>query len=73
VKCRRTGTTGNAGWLRYDVDTTHLYSTVDPYETLEELDIKTAIGDNPKLDFEEDDFLSTTVDSDGQDWEVISV
>ena len=73
VKARRTGTTGNAGWLRYDVDTTHLYSTFDPYESLEELDIKTAIGDNPKLDFDEDDFLSKTVDSDGQDWEVISV
>lgn len=73
VKARRTGTTGNAGWLRYDVDTTHLHSTFDPYESLEELDIKTAIGDNPKLDFDEDDFLSKTVDSDGQDWEVVSV
>ena len=32
VKCRRTGTTGEAGWLRYDNDTTHLYATSNPYE-----------------------------------------
>lgn len=31
VKCRRTGTTGNAGWLRYDNNTTHMYATADPY------------------------------------------
>ena len=36
VKCRRTGTTGEAGWLRYDHNTTHLFATSDPYaeETL---------------------------------------
>lgn len=36
VKCRRTGNTGEAGWLRYDHNTTHLYATSDPYieETL---------------------------------------
>lgn len=36
VKCRRTGNTGEAGWLRYDHTTTHLYATSDPYieETL---------------------------------------
>lgn len=56
VKCRRVGSTGNAGWLRYDNETTHLYSSTDPYESLEELDIKEFIGDNPKLDFEESDF-----------------
>lgn len=37
-KCRRTGETGLAGWLRYDVDTTHMYPTGNPYEEeLEEL------------------------------------
>ncbi len=30
-KCRRTGLTGDAGWLRYDDTTTHLYATVNPY------------------------------------------
>lgn len=36
VKCRRTGNTGEAGWLRYDHNTTHLFTTSDPYaeETL---------------------------------------
>lgn len=36
VKCRRTGNTGEAGWLRYDHNTTHLFATSDPYveETL---------------------------------------
>ena len=37
VKCRRTGETGPAGWLRYDKETTHLFATDDPYEVLEEL------------------------------------
>ena len=32
VKCRRTGETGAAGWLRYDVDTTHMYPMSNPYE-----------------------------------------
>ncbi len=35
VKCRRTGETGDAGWLRYDDETTHIYPTFDPYERLE--------------------------------------
>ena len=34
VKCRRTGETGAAGWLRYDVDTTHMYPMADPYEEI---------------------------------------
>ena len=38
VKCRRTGETGDAGWLRYDSQTTHMYATSDPYvESLDEL------------------------------------
>jgi len=32
VKCRRTGDTGSAGWLRYDNQTTHMYPMGDPYE-----------------------------------------
>lgn len=31
VKCRRTGNTGDAGWLRYDGATTHMFATSDPY------------------------------------------
>jgi twinkle protein len=31
VKCRRTGNTGEAGWLRYDHKTTHMYATSNPY------------------------------------------
>lgn len=31
VKCRRTGNTGDAGWLRYDTNTTHMFATADPY------------------------------------------
>jgi twinkle protein len=31
VKCRRTGNTGEAGWLRYDNSTTHMYATTNPY------------------------------------------
>lgn len=31
VKCRRTGNTGEAGWLRYDHETTHLFATSNPY------------------------------------------
>lgn len=31
VKCRRTGITGEAGWLRYDHETTHLFAMANPY------------------------------------------
>jgi hypothetical protein len=31
VKCRRTGNTNDAGWLRYDSNTTHMYATPNPY------------------------------------------
>ena len=31
VKCRRTGNTGEAGWLRYDYTTTHMFATSNPY------------------------------------------
>lgn len=32
VKCRRTGETGDAGWVRYDPETTHLYASFNPYD-----------------------------------------
>lgn len=32
VKCRRTGDTGSAGWLRYDNLTTHMFPMANPYE-----------------------------------------
>lgn len=35
VKCRRTGETGEAGWLRYDPKTTHMFTTQDPYNVTE--------------------------------------
>jgi len=31
VKCRRTGNTGDAGWLAYDHKTTHMMATSNPY------------------------------------------
>lgn len=31
VKCRRTGNTGEAGWLKYDHETTHMFATPNPY------------------------------------------
>lgn len=31
VKCRRTGNTGEAGWLKYDHNTTHMFATSNPY------------------------------------------
>lgn len=31
VKCRRTGNTGEAGWLAYDHKTTHMTATSNPY------------------------------------------
>lgn len=31
VKCRRTGNTGEAGWLKYDPETTHMFATTNPY------------------------------------------
>jgi twinkle protein len=71
VKCRRTGETGNAGWLRYDDETTHLHSSTDPYESLEELDIKEFIGDNPALDFDDNDFNSSVLTNEGEQWEVV--
>lgn len=32
-KCRRTGLTGDAGWVRYDPETTFMYATTNPYES----------------------------------------
>jgi twinkle protein len=40
VKCRRTGNTGEAGWLKYDHATTHMFATANPYATVDEHDQK---------------------------------
>ena len=59
VKCRRTGETGEAGWLRYDDDTTHIYATNNPYE-----------DDSVMLDYEEDDGpVSSIGDNENDDFE----
>ncbi|MNY29528.1 hypothetical protein D3C86_1635760 [compost metagenome] len=47
VKCRRTGNTGEAGWLRYDHQTTHMYATSNPYIE-QALDAPTDIDNNVK-------------------------
>lgn len=38
VKCRRTGETGEAGWLKYDPTTKKLHAAEDPYDLLEGFD-----------------------------------
>lgn len=50
VKCRRTGNTGVAGWLRYDHETTHLFATSDPYveQTVVTEDEKRSMQQNQK-------------------------
>lgn len=70
VKCRRTGETGDAGWLRYDKETTHVYATFDPYERLEELTDQEAFGGVVELN-EKDFSEKPTVQSDGE-WEVVN-
>lgn len=48
VKCRRTGNTGEAGWLRYDDQTTHLFATPNPYtETVMTEDEKKSMMKKP--------------------------
>jgi len=34
VKCRDSGNTGIAGWVRFDPDSSHLFACADPYEGL---------------------------------------
>lgn len=52
VKCRRTGNTGEAGWLRYDHETTQMFATSNPYieETLS-TDITTEEAPQRIVDF----------------------
>lgn len=58
VKCRRTGETGEAGWLRFDDKTTHMYATSDPYEDAErEMSDEEALnnfGNDENDDFEDE-------------------
>lgn len=52
VKCRRTGETGEAGWLRYDNKTTHMYATSNPYiESMDELGEISDAGQAIVVDF----------------------
>lgn len=57
VKCRRTGDTGEAGWIRYDPESTRFYATPNPY--LEENTLEAELDDfgDPiaKSDDSEDD------------------
>lgn len=55
VKCRRTGNTGEAGWLRYDHETTHMFATPNPY--LEE----TAVSEDEQKSLQKDVKVATTV------------
>lgn len=69
-KCRRTGNTGDAGWLRYDVETTHLYPTYDPYEALEEGELDDF--DDVEEFQEETQVVEEMLESpNGDEWEVI--
>lgn len=40
VKCRRTGLTGNAGWLRYNPKSSKIEASSDPYEEAELLEFE---------------------------------
>lgn len=50
VKCRRTGNTGNAGWILYDPDTTEMHQIEDPYAEEE----AESVEDDDAFDFEEE-------------------
>lgn len=50
VKCRRTGLTGRAGWLRFDNDTTHFHASHDPYDPVNDLEL---FGDDGDEDYSE--------------------
>jgi len=51
VKCRRTGNTGEAGWLRYDHETTHMFATPNPYleETVVSADEQKSLQKDTKV------------------------
>lgn len=53
VKCRRTGNTGEAGWLKYDHETTHLFATSNPYDQVVTEEEAQAMSkpQNVKIDF----------------------
>lgn len=40
VKCRRTGLTGNAGWLRYNPNSAKIEASADPYEEAELMELE---------------------------------
>lgn len=67
VKCRRTGITGEAGWIRYDNETSHFYPTGNPYDSLDEPD-ETLFGD---VGVDEQDYDKVEEQESSQDWEVV--
>ena len=67
VKCRRTGMTGDAGWLRYDDKTTHIFATIDPYaKDQEDVDEFLSSGIS---ELKDEDFL-VNIAKENSDWEV---
>jgi len=68
VKCRRTGLTGEAGWIRYDNQTSHFYPTSNPYEAIDEPDESLFAGD---VSIDEQDYDKVEEQGSSQDWEVV--
>lgn len=66
VKCRRTGMTGDAGWLKYDPHSVKITEIQDPYESLDEPD-----ADMLEFGSTVDDEAVVESFSDEQEWEVV--
>lgn len=64
VKCRRTGVTGDAGWLKYDPMSVRITEIPDPYESLDEPDDELLIHE-PSVKKDNDE------NSQEEDWEVL--
>ncbi len=56
VKCRRTGVTGEAGWLRYDHETTRITACPNPYHDNPELTQDEIKSMSQSVQFKEVDF-----------------
>jgi hypothetical protein len=69
VKNRRNSATGDAGWLRYDHETTHIFASSDPYEQLNQMDM----GLMPEELMDENllDYSGNTNVESSDNWEVI--
>ena len=75
VKCRRTGNTQEAGWLRYDMNTTHFHASFNPYEQPDEIDTSGIDKDSKIMDNDltDDDFdkIADSLDDFDRDWETV--